>query len=87
MSYTFFWECFISGLKDEIQTHVLTNHPQNWLEAAQHVEEAQHVVFSQHCKPSFIPCPLPPNLVPHPTPLKIQKLTREEMVERQLKDL
>jgi hypothetical protein len=35
----------------------------------------------------FSSSPLPPNPAPHPTPLKIQKLTREEMVECQLKGL
>jgi hypothetical protein len=62
-------------------------HPQTWLEATQHAKESQQVVFSQHHKPSFPPCPLPSTPAPHPTPLKIQKLTREEMVERQLKGL
>ena len=33
MSDAFFWECFISGLKDEIQAHVLMARPQSWVEA------------------------------------------------------
>jgi hypothetical protein len=35
MSNYFFRECFISGLKDEICSHVLMARPQNWLEATQ----------------------------------------------------
>jgi hypothetical protein len=38
-------------------------------------------------KPSFIPLPRPTNPTPPATPLKIQKLTWEEMVECQLKGL
>jgi hypothetical protein len=42
---------------------------------------------SQTRKPSFIPRPKPINPTTPSTPLKIQKLTRVEMVERQLKGL
>jgi hypothetical protein len=66
-------------MKSEAQ--VLMTHPQTWLEATQCAKEAQHVFFPSTCKPSFLPLPLPPNPSPHPTPLKIQKLTREEMVD------
>jgi hypothetical protein len=62
-------------------------HPQTWLEATQHAKEAQQVVLSQHHKPSFPLHPHPSTPPPHPTPLKIQKLTWEEMVEHQLKGL
>jgi hypothetical protein len=75
----FFRECFISGLKDEIRAHVLMARPQSWV-------EAQQVVSSQNRKPSFIPHTKPVNPTP-PTPLKIQKLTRAEMAEHQLKGL
>jgi hypothetical protein len=44
-------------------------------------------LFFPNQKPSFIPHPKPSNPTPPPTPLKIQKLTREEMVECQLKGL
>jgi purine nucleoside phosphorylase len=44
-------------------------------------------VSSQTHKPSFPPRPKPTNFSPPATPLKIQKLTRDEMVERQLKGL
>jgi len=33
MSDAFFWECFISGLKDEIRAHVLMAQPESWVEA------------------------------------------------------
>jgi hypothetical protein len=33
MSDSFFQECFISGLKDEIWAHVLMSQPQSWVES------------------------------------------------------
>jgi hypothetical protein len=87
MSDAFFQECFISGLKDEIRAHVLMAWPQSWVEDTKRAKEAQQVVSSQNWKPSFIPHPKPVNLTTPSTPLKIQKLTRDEMVERQLKGL
>jgi hypothetical protein len=81
----FFRECFISGLKDEIHAHVLMAWPHSWVENTKQAKEAQQFVSSQNQKPSFIPRTKPVN--PTPTPLKIQKLTRAEMVERQLKGL
>jgi hypothetical protein len=87
MSDAFFRECFISGLKDEIRSQVLMAHPQTWLEATKRAKESQQVVFSQNKKPSFVPRPRPTNPNPPVTPLKVQKLTRDEMVECQLKGL
>jgi hypothetical protein len=87
MTDAFFRECFISGLKGEIRAHVLMARPSSWVEATKRAKEAQQVVSSQNRKPSFIPLP---KLVTPTTPfapLKIQKLTRAEMVERQLKGL
>jgi len=83
----FFQECFISGLKDEIRAHVLMARPQSWVEATKRAKEAQQVVSSQNRKPSFIPRPKPVNHTTPSTLLKIQKLTRAEMDERQLKGL
>jgi hypothetical protein len=83
----FFRECFISGLKNEICTHALMARPQSWVDATKRDKEAQQVVSSQNRKPSFIPRTKPINPTPPSTPLKIQKLTRDEMVERQLKGL
>jgi hypothetical protein len=85
MSDAFFRECFISGLKDEIQAHVLMVWPQIWVEATKRAKEAQHVVTSQNRKPSFIPHPKPVNPTTPSAPLKIQKLTRAKMAEFQLK--
>jgi hypothetical protein len=62
-------------------------HPHTWLEATQCAKEAQQIVSAQTHKPSFIPRTRPTNPAPPPTPLKIQKLTRDEMVECQLKGL
>jgi hypothetical protein len=61
--------------------------PSSWLEATKKAKEAQQVVSSQNRKPSFIPRPKPINTTTPFAPLKIQKLTRVEMVERQLKGL
>jgi hypothetical protein len=61
--------------------------PQSWVEDTKRDKEAQPVVSSQNRKPSFIPHPKPLNPTTPSAPLKIQKLTRIEMVERQLKGL
>jgi hypothetical protein len=87
MSDAFFRECFISSLKDEIRAHVLMARPESWVEATKRAKEAQQVVSSQNHKPSFIPRPKPINPTTPSAPLKIQKLTWAEMVERQLKGL
>jgi len=87
MSDAFFRECFIIGLKDEICAHVLMAHPQTWLEVTQCAKEAQQLVSSQTRKSSFPHRPKTTNFSPPATPLKIQKLTRAEMVELQLKVL
>jgi hypothetical protein len=86
MSDTFFNECFIIGLKEDICDHVLMAHPKTWLEATHIAKEAQQVVTTQIKKLSFTPCPCPTNPT-LPSPLKIHKLTRAEMVERQLKGI
>jgi hypothetical protein len=87
MTDAFFQECFISGLKEEIRAHVLMARPSTWVEDTKRAKEAQQVVSSQNQKPSFIPRPKPITPTTPSTPLKIQKLTRAEMVERQLKGL
>jgi hypothetical protein len=87
MSDAFFRECFINGLKDEICAHVLMARPESWVEDTKRDKEAQQVVYSQKKKPSFIPCTKTVNPTPPSTPVKIQKLTRAKMVERQLKGL
>jgi hypothetical protein len=87
MSYDFFRELFISGLKYEMHPHVLVACPQTWLEATQRVKETKWIVSSQTRKPSFPPHPKPTNYAPPATPLKIQKLTQAEMAKRQLKGL
>jgi hypothetical protein len=87
MSNDLFRECFINGLKDEICVDVLMSHSHIWLEATQRAKESQHILSSQNLKPSFPPPPKPTIFSPPATPLKIQNLTRAEMVERQLKGL
>ena len=61
--------------------------PQSWEEATKIAKESQQVVSSQNRKPSFIPHPKPITPTTPPAPLKIQKLTRVEMAELQLKGL
>ena len=61
--------------------------PQSWMEDTKRDKEAQHVVSSQKRKPSFIPRTKSVNPTTPSAPLKIQKLTRVEMVECQLKGL
>jgi hypothetical protein len=87
LSNVFFQECLISGLKDEIRAHVLMNWPQSWVEANKRATKSQQVVSSQNRKPSFIPRTKPVNPTTPYAPLKIQKLTRVEMDEHQLKGL
>jgi hypothetical protein len=48
MSDAFFQECFISGLKDEIHSHVLMAQPQSWVHATKRDKESQQVVSSQN---------------------------------------
>ena len=87
MSDAFFGDCFISGLKDEIWAHVLMAQPENWVESTKRDKEEQQVVSAQNRKPSFIPHPKPITPTTPSAPLKIQKLTRVEMAEHQLKGL
>jgi len=61
--------------------------PTTWLEATKKAKEAQQIVSSQNRKHSFNPCPKPVNPTTPSAPLKIQKLIRAEMAERQLKGL
>jgi hypothetical protein len=61
--------------------------PQSCLDGTKRDNEAQQVISSQNRKPSFIPRTKPITPTPPSTPLKIQKLTRAEMVEHQLKGL
>jgi hypothetical protein len=87
MTDAFFRECFINGLKEEIRAHVLMDLPTTWVEATKKAKEAQQIVSFQNRKLSFIPRPKLVNPTTPSAPLKIQKLTRAEMVECQLKGL
>jgi hypothetical protein len=55
--------------------------PQSWVEATKRDKESQYVVSSQNQKPSFIPRLKSVNPTTPSAPLKIKKLTRDEMVE------
>jgi hypothetical protein len=87
MTDAFFRECFISGLKEEIRAHVLMARPGSWVEATKKAKEEQQIVSSQNRKPSFIPRPKLVNPTTPFAPLRIQKFSRAEMDECQLKDL
>jgi hypothetical protein len=62
-------------------------HPQTWLESTQLAKESQQIVSSQTHKTSSPPRPKPTHFSPPATPLKIQKLIRDGMVECKLKSL
>jgi hypothetical protein len=61
--------------------------PHIWVESTKRAKEEQHVVSSQNQKPSFIPHTKQVTATPPFTPLKIHKLIRAEMVERQVKGI
>jgi hypothetical protein len=46
MRDAFLWECFISGLKDEIWAQVIMALSQTWLEATKRAKEAQQVILA-----------------------------------------
>ena len=78
---------FYQWPQEENHAHVLMAQPTTWVEATKKDKEEQQIVSSQNRNPSFIPCPKPLNPTTPFAPLKIQKLTRVEMVEHQLKGL
>jgi len=71
MPDVFFWEYFISGLKEEIRAQVPMARPHSWLEATQCAKESQIFFSTQTHKPSSVPQTQPTNPAPPPTPLKI----------------
>ena len=83
----FYTKCFISGLKEAIQAHVQGNHPPNWMEACHQDLHAEVIINSQNPRSTFTTKrkPVPSgNQVP---PLNIQRLSPEEMANRQCKGL
>jgi hypothetical protein len=55
LTFSFYKECFISGLKEEIREQVRMYHPTTWLEATQRALEAEIIINAQTKKPTFIP--------------------------------
>jgi hypothetical protein len=51
---SFYKECFISGLKEEIQAQVRMQCRASWLEATQRALEAETVINAQTKRPTFI---------------------------------
>lgn len=51
---SFYKECFISGLKKEIQAQVRMQCRASWLEATQRALEAETVINAQTKRPTFI---------------------------------
>jgi hypothetical protein len=83
-----FFESVLSvASRMRFRAHVLMARPQSWVEATKRDKEAQQVISSQNQKPSFIPRTKPVNPTTPSAPLKIQKLTKAEMVECQLKGI
>jgi hypothetical protein len=83
----FYIECFISGLKEAIQAYVQGHHPPNWMEACHRALDVEVIINSQNPRSTFTTKskPVPSsNRVP---PLKIQRLSPEEMTDRQHKGL
>jgi hypothetical protein len=87
MTDAFFQECFISGLKEEIQAHVLMARPMTWVEDTKKDKEEQQIFSSQNRNPFFISHPKLVNPTTPSAPLKIQKLTKVEKDKCQLKGL
>lgn len=80
-------ECFISGLKESIQTHVRMHQPTTWLEAFHKALDAETNINAQYSHPSF-PSKKHPTLASGPTQtLKVQKVLLEEMAERRRQGL
>jgi hypothetical protein len=80
---TFFHECFISGLKEDIHAHILMAHLRRGLKPL--TEPRKHNRWSLNT--SFIPCPHPTNLsLPYPV-LNIRKLIRSKIVKQQIRGI
>jgi hypothetical protein len=59
-SYLFFKECFISGLKDAIKSHVMMQYLQTWLESCDKAKEYDIVINAQLKRPLVNTLPNPP---------------------------
>jgi len=88
---SFYKECFISGLKEEIQAYVRMHHSTTWLEATQRALEAETMLNAQMEKPSFTnhnrPPPINAPSTNHTQPWKVQNLSPSEMADRQKRGL
>lgn len=74
LTYAFYIECFINGLKEVIIAHVRMQHPATWLEACDQALQVEVLLNTQPTRPSFTPCAQPiRNKVP-PQHLKVQQL-------------
>jgi hypothetical protein len=83
----FYTECFISGLKEPIRAHVQGNHPPTWTQACHQALDVEVIINSQNPQSTF---PTKRNPVPSSNqvpPLKIQRLSSEEMEDRKRKGL
>lgn len=83
----FYMECFISGLKEAIKAQVLLHHPPTWNEACQVARKVELALTAQSNRTNF-PAKSRPSQAPNMTqPLKIQKVSPAEMVERRKQGL
>jgi hypothetical protein len=74
MSDSFFLECFISGLKDDIRAQVHMTRPLTWLEATQRAKESQQVVFFPTSQSLFPSAPSPFHFYPSSHPSQDPKI-------------
>jgi hypothetical protein len=87
LSDSLFKECFISGLKEEIREHIMMQCPKTWLEDCERDKEVEMVINAQTKIPLFTTptsplietTPIPSNSYP----MRIHKLSQEEMEESQ----
>jgi hypothetical protein len=78
----FYFECFISGLKEAIKAHVNMHHSTTWLQACQLAREADTILRMPSLKAPFTTHPHPRDTPTSTQTLKVQKVSPTEMVER-----
>ena len=80
---SFLKDFFINSLKEENIAHVIMQHPKTWLEACDGAREVEMVMHFQNKRPYFptytMPLMEPTSSISIPSPLRIQKLSPNEM--------
>eukprot|EP00253_Pinus_taeda_P020872 PITA_20872 len=83
----FYMECFVSGLKEAIQAHVLLHHPSSWLHACRIAREVELALAAQSNCPNFITKGHPTQAQSTTQTLKVQKVSPAEMAKRRKQGL